>query len=61
MQVKVKKSYTYKEVCKIKDKAMELGIRIGIRETKKYIREHNKFMLAYNKAWSERQSFRQEE
>ena len=34
MQVKVKKSYTYKEVCKIKDKAMKYGISASVKEMK---------------------------
>ena len=55
MKIKVKKSYTYKEVCKIRDKAMKYGISASVREIKKFIRDHNKFMLAYNEAWGVKQ------
>ena len=55
MEIKAKKSYTYKEVCKIKDKAIEYGIRAGIREIKKFISDHNKYMLAFNKSWGDQQ------
>lgn len=57
MKIKVKKSYTYKEVCKIRDKAMEYAFK----EYKKYIRDHNKDMLAFNKAWSDRQTRKDKE
>jgi hypothetical protein len=49
MQIKVKKSYTYKEVCKIRDKAMEYGVKAY----QKYISDHNKYMIAWNKKWAE--------
>ena len=45
MNIKVKKSYTYKEVCKIRDKAITYGIKAYI----KYISEYNKYVLASNK------------
>ena len=51
MKIKVKKSYTYKEVCKIRDKTMEYGFKAY----KKYISDHNKYMLAFNKSWGDQQ------
>ena len=50
MQIKVKKSYTYKEVCKIRDKAMEYGFKAY----QKFISDYNKYMIAYNKKWVEK-------
>ena len=42
MKIKVKKSYTYKEVCKIRDKAMELGTSKGLKAYQKYLSDYNK-------------------
>ena len=57
-KIKVKKSYTYKEVCKIRDKAMEYGLKAY----QKYISDHNKYMIAFNKEWAKNNSlFRKEE
>ena len=45
MKIKVKKSYTYKEVCGIVDKAIVYGVRAYIKE----ISEYNKYVLDSNK------------
>ena len=60
MKIKVKKSYTYKEVCKIRDKAMELGTSKGLKAYQKYLSDYNKFMIAFNKKWAERQTYERE-
>ena len=57
VKIKVKKSYTYKEVCKIRDKVMEYGVKAY----QKYISDHNKYMIAFNKKWAEQQSYKREE
>ena len=41
MKIKAKKSYTYKEVCRIVHKA----VVYGVKEHQKYIRAYNKYML----------------
>ena len=45
MKIKAKKSYTYKEVCSIVDKAIAYGVRAYIKE----ISEYNKYVLDSNK------------
>ncbi len=41
MKIKAKKSYTYKEVCRIVHKA----VVYGVKEHQKYISAYNKYML----------------
>ena len=45
MKIKVKKSYTYKEVCGIVDKAIAYGVKAYIKE----ISEYNKYVIDSNK------------
>jgi hypothetical protein len=57
-KIKVKKSYTYKEVCSIRDKV----IAWSVKEYFKFIAEHNKYMITFCREWAKKNSlFRKEE